>query len=380
MNLPVNSSSSSRVVLIFGGAGFIGSNWAHFLLTNTEASVHVFDNLSRKNGEDNLRWLRKSPGADRRLQVTVADIRDRRGVERAVYAASEIYHFAAQTGVTASLEDPRTDFEVNALGTFNIVEAARRSGNGPFLLFTSTGKVYRQIRPSHSDHGVLDRNFQAGNNSVVESQTLDFHFPHGCSKGMADQYVHDYARTFGVPTVVFRVSSVAGPGQCGNHDQSWVSRFIFSALARKPIFIYGNGRQVRDVLAIEDLLRAFAAAYEYREKTAGQIYNIGGGADNVVSLVEFIALIETVLNVRVEYRLRPARLGDQSVYITNFAKFTKHTEWLPERSVEQIVYDIGHWCRSREMLSLPAQLPIPASAIASDALRHTVKFAPGRAG
>lgn len=370
MNLPVNSSCSSRAVLIFGGAGFIGSHWAHFLLTNTEASVHIFDNLSRKNGEDNLRWLRKSPGAESRVQVTVADIRDSRAVERAVCAASEIYHFAAQTGVTASVADPRTDFEVNALGTFNVVEAARRSGNRPFLLFTSTSKVYRRIRPSHSDHGVLDRNFQAGSNSVVESQTLDFHFPYGCSKGMADQYVHDYARTFGVPTVVFRLSAVAGPRQSGSDDQSWVSRFILSALEREPVFIYGNGRQIRDVLAVGDLLRAFAAAYEYREKTAGQIYNIGGGAANVVSLAEFIGLIATVLNVRVEYRFHPARPGDQPVYITNFSKFTKHTEWLPERSVEQIVYDIGNWYRSSKAPSIPAQLPIPASTVARDAIRQ----------
>lgn len=370
MSLPVNPSSASRAVLIFGGAGFIGSHWAHALLTNSNASVHIFDNLSRRHGEENLRWLRKSPGADRRLQITVADIRDSKAVEPAVYAASEIYHFAAQTGVTASLEDPRTDFEVNALGTFNIVEAARRSGNRPFLLFTSTSKVYRQIRPSHSDHGVLDRSLRAVNNSVVESQTLDFHLPHGCSKGVADQYVHDYARTFGVPTVVFRLSSVAGPRQPGSDEQNWVSRFILSTLEKKPIFVYGNGRQIRDVLAVEDLLRAFVAAYEYREKTAGQIYNIGGGADNAVSLVALIGLIESALNVRVDYRFRPARLGDRPVYITNFAKFTRHTEWLPERSVEQIVYDTGHWLRSGETLSLPAQLPIPVGTIPDDATHH----------
>jgi CDP-paratose 2-epimerase len=370
MNWQVNSSSSPRAVLIFGGAGFIGSHWAHFLLANTDATVHVFDSLSRQNGDEYLPWLRKSPGADKRLRVTIADIRDTRAVEPAVYAASEIYHFAAQTGVTASLEDPRTDFEVNAFGTFNIIEAARRSGNRPFLLFTSTSKIYRQIRPSHSDHRALDRNFQAIHNSVVESQTLDFHLPHVCSKGVADQFVHDYARTFGVPTVVFRVSSVAGPRQSGNDDQNWVARFILSALENKSIFLYGNGRQIRDVLAVEDLLRAFAAAYEYRGKTAGQIYNIGGGADNVVSLVEFVGLIETVLNVRVNYRFRPARLGDQPVYITNFEKFTRHTKWLPERSVAQIVYDIGHWFRSRETLSLPARFSIPAANIPSLATRQ----------
>jgi CDP-paratose 2-epimerase len=366
--LRVNSPSSSRAVLIFGGAGFIGSHWAHSLLANTAASVHIFDNLSHKNGEDNLRWLRESAGANGRLQVTTADIRDSRAVERAVYEATEVYHFAAQTGVTASLEDPRTDFEVNALGTFNIVESARRSGNRPFLLFASTNKIYRQVRP-HSDHSALERNFEAVHNSVVESQTLDFHSPHACSKGLADQYVHDYARTFGVPTVVFRMSSIAGPRQLGSEDQSWVSRFILSAIQRKPIFIYGNGRQIRDVLAVEDLLRAFAAAYEYREKTASQIYNIGGGGDNAVSLLQFIRLIESVLNVHLQYCFRAARPWDQPAYVTNFSKFNRHTKWLPERSVEQIVHDIGHWYRSGETASIPEHFPIPASAITSDALR-----------
>jgi CDP-paratose 2-epimerase len=360
----------NRSVLIFGGAGFVGSNWAHHLLANTNASVHVFDNLSQNNVHHNLRWLQKTPGASARLRVTVGDVREYRTVERAVFAASEIYHFAAQVAVTTSLEDPRSDFEVNARGTFNVVEAARRSGNRPFVLFTSTNRVYGHIRSSHSNRLPVHRNGDGGNNGVRESQPLDFYSPYGCSKGVADQYVHDYARIFGIPTVVFRMSCIAGPRQFGTEDQGWIAHFIYSALQSKPLSIYGSGRQVRDVLAVQDLLRAFVAAYENREKTAGQVYNIGGGAGNTVSLLELIDLIERTLNLHLEYRFRPARPGDQAIYITNFSKFAKHTNWLPERSVEQTVYDIYRWYKSNENLFAPAHFPVTATPVSSSAIRE----------
>lgn len=347
---------SARSAVIFGGAGFVGSNWAHYLLTNTNASVHLFDNFSRANVQHNVRWLQKSHGSSARLRVTVGDVRDYRAVEGAVCAATEIYHFAGQVSVTTSLADPRSDFEINAGGTFNIVEAARRSGNRPFLLFTSTSKVYGRIRAPHSTQVP----FESNDHSVRESQPLDFYSPYGCSKGAADQYVHDYARIFGVPAVVFRMSSIAGPRQFGYEDQGWVAHFIYSALQSKSISVYGTGRQVRDVLAVQDLVGAFAAAYENRDRTAGQVYNIGGGGDNTVSVLGLIELIETALNLRLEYRFRAARPSDQAVYITNFSKFSKHTRWLPERSVEQTVYDIFNWYKSNEMLFAPASYPVPA--------------------
>jgi CDP-paratose 2-epimerase len=361
----MSALDSVRSVVIFGGAGFIGSNWAHYLLANSNASIHLFDNLSRTNVQHNVHWLQKLPGSSARLRVTIGDIRDYRAVERAVYAATEIYHFAGQVAVTSSLADPRSDFEINAGGTFNIVEAARRSGNRPFLLFTSTSKVYGRIRAPHANRVPFDCNRGNDDHSVRESQPLDFYSPYGCSKGAADQYVHDYARIFGIPAVVFRISSTAGPRQFGNEDQGWVAHFIYSALQSKPISIYGTGRQVRDVLAVQDLLRAFAAAYEHRDKTAGQVYNIGGGADNAVSVLGLIELIETALNSRLEYRFRTPRLGDQAVYITNFSKFAKHTRWLPERSVEQTVYDIFHWYKSNEMLFAPAPFPVPVKPVDS---------------
>jgi CDP-paratose 2-epimerase len=354
-------ATPNRVVLIFGGAGFVGSNWAHHLLTKTDATVQVFDNVSRRNVEHNLRWLQKLPESKARLRVTIADVRDMDAVKRAVATATEIYHFAAQVAVTTSLEDPRADFDVNAGGTLNILEAARLCGTRPFLLFTSTNKVYGQIG-QRSLRAPLDRRWSF-RDGIRETQLLDFYSPSGCSKGTADQYVHDYARIFGIPTVVFRVSCIAGPRQFGTEDQGWVAHFVYSSLQKKTIAIYGDGRQVRDVLAIQDLLRAFSAAYENRQRTAGQVYNIGGGPDNTISLLELISLIESALNVRVQYRFRPARPGDQAVYVTDFEKFARHARWLPERSVEQIVYDLCHWYKSNESLFIPTPFPLPAAPL-----------------
>jgi CDP-paratose 2-epimerase len=352
-------SSSTRSVVIFGGAGFVGSNWAHHLLTKTDANVHVFDNLSRRKVEHNLRWLKKLPESKHRLSVSVSDVRDATAVRKAVVSATEIYHFAAQVAVTTSLDDPRADFDVNAGGTFNILEAARLSGNRPFVIFTSTNKVYGKIEAADALHR---------RQGVNESQPLDFYSPYGCSKGTADQYVHDYARIFSLPTVVFRMSCIAGPRQFGNEDQGWVAHFVYSALQAKTISIYGDGHQVRDVLAVHDLLRAFAAAYEHRKLTAGQVYNIGGGAANAISLLELLNGIETALKVRVQYRFRSARPGDQPIYITDFAKFSRHTDWTPERNVTQTVDDICEWYNRNRALFVATPFAVPASKLPAEAL------------
>src|SRR6266496_5039615 len=246
---------SFRSVLIFGGAGFVGSNWASHLLKHTDARVHIFDNLSRHGVHQNLDWLRRECDNPERLKITVGDTRDAALVKRAVQNATEIYQFAAQVAVTSSVADPREDFEVNALGTLNVLEAARQSGRQPFILFTSTNKVYgnlssKQLVLTGQRYCTLDEK------GVNESQPLDLYSPYGCSKGTADQYVHDYSRIFGLPTVVFRMSCIAGPRQCGNEDQGWVAHFLYSTLQGRPVIIYGDGRQVRDVLYIEDLLQA----------------------------------------------------------------------------------------------------------------------------
>ena len=347
----------SRSVLIFGGAGFIGSNWAHRLLTTTDAEVHVFDNLSRPRVEHNLRWLRTIANGSGRLRITIADVRDAEAVKKAAVSASEIYHFAAQVAVTTSVVDPRTDFEVNAGGTLNVLEAARQSSRRPFLLFTSTNKVYGHLDGDSS----ITLKSSSGQTGVCESQPLDFYSPYGCSKGTADQYVHDYARMFGLPTVVFRMSCIAGPRQFGNEDQGWVAHFLYSALQGRQIYIYGNGRQVRDVLAVQDLLRAFESVYANRDATAGQVYNVGGGAQNAVSLLEVVDSIQNLLHKRVSYRFRPARPGDQQVYISDFTKLRQQVGWTPQISVQQTIENIRDWWKQNQSLFAPRVIPMPVN-------------------
>src|SRR5207302_7882772 len=243
-----------RSVLLFGGAGFIGSNWAHRLLKSSDAKLHIFDNLLRRGVHHNLKWLQKVAGASGRLQSTIGDVRDATLVERAVQSATEIYHFAAQVAVTTSVSDPRTDFDINVGGTFNILEAARKSARHPFLLFTSTNKVYGNM---------CDGNLVASSHrytcneqhSISETQRLDFHSPYGCSKGAADQYVHDYARIYGLRTVVFRMSCIYGPRQFGTEDQGWVAHFMLAVAAGRALTISGNGNQARAPLFIADLVR-----------------------------------------------------------------------------------------------------------------------------
>ena len=354
---------SSRSVLILGGAGFVGSNWASHLLRNTDARVHIFDNLSRCGVEQNLEWLRSECPHPERFRVTVADVRDTAAVRRAVEGATEIYHFAAQVAVTTSVSDPRHDFEVNAMGTLNVLEAARKSGRQPFILFTSTNKVYGNL--ADKPLVLAGRRYCAlDEKGVNESQPLDLYSPYGCSKGTADQYVHDYSRIFALPTVVFRMSCIAGPRQFGNEDQGWVAHFLYSALENRPLTIYGDGRQVRDVLCVHDLVRAFEKVSEQIEKTAGQIYNVGGGARNSVSLLEVIEEIERLTGKRVRYKSQRTRPGDQLFYVTDFGKLQKHTGWKPQINVRQTLEAIYEWWREQRR----AVEPIPITSVSQPML------------
>lgn len=361
----VMKTKEERSVLIFGGAGFIGSNWAHWLLENTDANVHVFDDLSRQGVRYNLESLRKRAGKSGRLKVTVGDIRESAAVERAVRDANEIYQFAAQVAVTTSMVDPRLDFEVNLRGTFNVLEAVRKSGHKPFLLFTSTNKVYGALNRHRLVTTRTRHDFKeiAG---VSEDQPLDFHSPYGCSKGAADQYVHDYARMFDIPAVVFRMSCIAGARQFGTEDQGWVAHFLYSALQRNPLVIYGDGKQVRDVLCVDDLVRAFEAARSHRQFTRGQVYNVGGGPENTVSLIELLSELEKLLGFKVEYMKDDARPGDQLVYVTDYSKLKRDTGWKPQVSVRQTLMRIQQWWeRNRE--SLEPKVHEPAATISSRA-------------
>lgn len=360
--------SEIRSVVVFGGAGFIGSNWTERLLRTTGARVHVFDNLSRPGSRHNLEHLQgvaeEVAGASGRLQTTVGDVRDTALVSSVVQDAGEIYHFAAQVAVTTSLADPRLDFEVNLGGTFNVLEAARLHGRNPFLLFTSTNKVYGNL-----SIGETVGPGGTGSKGCDERQALDFHSPYGCSKGGADQYVRDYARIYGLRSVVFRMSCIAGPRQAGSADQGWVAHFLYSALEGRTLTIYGDGRQVRDVLHVADLLRAFEAAYARRKVTAGQIYNIGGGAGNAISLLELIERVERLTGERLDYDFAQPRAGDQVVYVTDHGKFSRHTGWQPKAGVDAILAGIYEWYLGNRAVLAPLRAgqaglltPMPRSA------------------
>ncbi|MGI9104008.1 MAG: GDP-mannose 4,6-dehydratase [Terriglobales bacterium] len=352
----MKKSERFRSVVIFGGAGFIGSNLAQKLLETTDAKVHIFDNLSRSGVRHNLEALQKAAGSSGRLQITIGDIRQAAMVERVVRYATEVYHFAAQVAVTTSLDDPRLDFEVNLQGTFNILEAARKHGHRPFLLFTSTNKVYGEI-PSHAVVSTGQRYAYESTTGISESEPLDFHSPYGCSKGAADQYVRDYARVYGIPSVVFRMSCIAGPRQFGNEDQGWVAHFLYSALAGTPLVIYGDGRQVRDVLGVDDLLRAFDAVREHLPTTAGQIYNVGGGPANAISLLELVDLIRQMTGRTVDYQIQRRRPGDQLVYVTDCSKLRRDTGWEPRMTVRQTLERIREWHQRNRELFVPLAQP-----------------------
>jgi CDP-paratose 2-epimerase len=333
-------------VLITGGAGFIGTNLADRLMRDGR-DVLVFDDLSRPGVQRNLEWLTQQHG--KRLRVTRGDVRDFGAVREAVAEAGEVFHLAAQVAVTTSLRNPLEDFQINAQGTLNVLEAARRQRRPPPLLFTSTNKVYgpladvplaaRGKRYVPTPHDV--RQF-----GIDEQRLLDFHSPYGCSKGAADQYVLDYARSFGLPAVVFRMSCIYGPHQQGNEDQGWVAHFLICARDRAPLTIFGDGLQVRDVLYIDDLVEAQILAMRHVTSLAGRAFNIGGGTQNTLSLLELIAWLGQRDEHPLQIEQAPARVGDQKYYVSNPTKFSTAVGWHPRVSVTDGLTLLTAWLNS----------------------------------
>lgn len=346
------SKGTTRIALITGGAGFIGSNLAERLLSEGNVQVRVFDNMSRRGVQHNVAWL-QSLASGSRLEVVRGDVRDAADVRNAILGVTEIYHFAAQVAVTTSVENPANDFGINALGTFNVLEAARLSEHRPFLLYTSSNKVYGSLESvSVEVAGSRYRAQQRAFRGVNEHERLDFHSPYGCSKGAADQYVRDYARIYNLPTVVFRMSCIAGPRQFGNEDQGWVAHFLYSVLNEHPITIYGNGFQVRDVLHVQDLLDAIQAARTAVQRTRGEVYNVGGGIERTVSVIEMLREIERRTGLPLHLEYSPVRPGDQPLYISDTHKLQLHTGWKPTRSMACIYDDIQQfWRRNHEAIS-----------------------------
>ncbi|MBD0331719.1 MAG: GDP-mannose 4,6-dehydratase [Chitinophagaceae bacterium] len=337
------TDQNGKYILITGGAGFVGTNLADRLLSGGK-TVAIFDNLSRAGVENNLIWLKqKYPNS---LQVIVADIRDKVAVADAVGNADFIFHFAAQVAVTSSLIDPFYDFEVNAYGTLNLLEAIRNSDHQPPVIFTSTNKVYGDLH----DLGIVmngtrynPENLYYRQNRISEERNLDFHSPYGCTKGVADQYILDYARTFGLKTCVFRMSCIYGPHQFGTEDQGWVAHFLIQALNNKPITLYGDGKQVRDILFVNDLVDAFLLAKGSIDQLSGNAYNMGGGVNNTISLLELVDLIQKISGERPKIFFNDWRPSDQKYYVSDFKKFTSATGWLPKVGTKEGVRKLYNW-------------------------------------
>ncbi len=345
-------SGRERKILITGGAGFIGSNLAERLLSQPGTHVRIFDNLSRPGVSHNLDWLHSLPGRGR-MEFVQGDVRNVSAINDAVRDRSEIYHLAAQVAVTTSVADPRSDFEVNAMGTFNVLEAARRTGRRPFLLFTSTNKVYGSLESVPVVAGETRYRAEApGFSGVAESEMLDFHSPYGCSKGAADQYVRDYARIYNLPTVVFRMSCIAGPRQFGNEDQGWVAHFMYSVLEGKPITVYGNGFQVRDVLHVSDLIDAMEVVSREPPGTSGEVFNLGGGPERAVSVLEMLQAIGDETRRTPDLQYREVRPGDQPLYISDTTKLSRVTGWSARHSLPETLASIRRfWEENRDLIS-----------------------------
>ena len=328
-------------ILVTGGAGFIGVNLAHHLISNGH-DVVVYDNLSRHGAAENLEWLRNAFGD--RFAFMPADVRDWEAVKQAAAGVERIYHLASQVAVTTSVSNPREDFEINALGTFNLLEAAREVADDPIFIYASTNKVYgamNQVGIVEETSRYRYRDCPAG---VPESYPLDFHSPYGCSKGAGDQYTHDYARIYGLRTVVFRQSCIYGPMQFGVEDQGWVAHFLIAATLGWPITIYGDGKQVRDLLYIDDLIDAYELAVQRIDVTAGQIYNLGGGPDFALSIwAEFGPLTEELLGQPVPVRRGDWRPGDQKIFVADVRKAEREFGWRPRVSPAEGLPRLLRW-------------------------------------
>lgn len=341
----MDQSAFDGYVLITGGAGFIGTNLATRLLESGRKVV-LLDDFSRRGVEHNARFLADlAPG---RATVVRGDCRNAPLVAELVRNASAVYHLAAQVAVTTSLHDPIHDFDVNVGGTLNVLEAVRAAPRRPPVVFTSTNKVYGDLaavplRVVNNRYEPADE--ELARSGIDERTPLDFHSPYGCSKGAADQYVLDYARSYGLRTVVFRMSCIYGPHQCGNEDQGWVAHFLICALARQPITVYGDGRQVRDVLYVGDLVDALLAAGERIDELAGRAFNIGGGPRNAVSLLEVLERIGKLVGVRPELAFAPTRTGDQRYFVTNTGAFQRATGWAPRVAVDAGLARLHGWLK-----------------------------------
>jgi CDP-paratose 2-epimerase len=318
--------TSRRRVLITGGAGFLGVNAADSFVA-AGWDVTLLDNLSRAGTETNLKWLTSHHA--KAISFVHEDLRNAQALESHVRNHEAVLHLAGQVAVTTSLLDPVADFEINARGTLNLLEAVRKQNPQAAVVFASTNKVYGKV--------------DLRNRACKETEPIDFHSPYGCSKGAADQYVRDYARCFHMNTVVLRQSCIYGAHQYGTEDQGWVAHFVHSILKDKPLTIYGDGTQVRDLLDARDLSRLYLLAIDRIDKTRGEIYNVGGGPKNQRNLLEVIAHIGRLTEKEPRYTFSEWREGDQPFYVSDITKAREHLGWEPEIGFDQGLRDLVGW-------------------------------------
>lgn len=336
----------NKNIFITGGVGFIGINVAKFYLKKG-FKVKIYDSLFRPGVEKNLEILKKENHQN--LIISQNDIRDFETLKKEIVGSDAVFHFAGQTAVTTSVTDPRTDFEVNALGTFNVCEAVRLSCPTATLGYSSTNKVYGAIPSSTSredEKRYTPTNFE---NGFPESLPLDFYSPYGCSKGTGDQYIRDYHRIYGLNSFVFRQSCIYGTYQLGVEDQGWLAHFILTAINKKPLTIYGDGKQVRDVLFIDDLVEAYDKAINNIGKIKGEIFNIGGGPKNTISLLELIDEIEKLNGEKINLKFKDWRPGDQKIYISNIAKAKQILDWSPKIDTKTGIKKLFDWLKYRKI-------------------------------
>ncbi len=329
-------------LLVIGGAGFIGANTTAAFLGKGHR-VRIFDNLSRTGTELNIQWLKDKFGSDA-FKVFRGDIRtDLEMLKEAMEGAEAVIHLAAQVAVTTSVAKPREDFEINALGTLNVLEAARSMQPAPIVIYASTNKVYggmATVAVAQRNNRWEYRDLPGG---VPETHPLDFHSPYGCSKGAAEQYVRDYHRIYGVRTVVMRQSCIYGARQFGIEDQGWVAWLTIAGLFNRPITIYGDGKQIRDILHVDDLVRAYEMAIEKIDVTAGKIYNIGGGPTNTLSPLELMAWLQNYWGKTISHTFGPTRPGDQPVYVSDVTKAAAEFGWQPTIPAAQGLEQLTGW-------------------------------------
>ncbi len=331
---------------ITGGVGFIGTNLAEHFLEKGEKVV-VLDNFSRKGTKENKEYLKKK--FSKNLEIMKCDIRtDSNKMEKVFSEAEAVYHLAAQVAVTTSVKNPREDFEINALGTFNVLEAIRKSKNNPILIYSSTNKVYGGMEEVKITEKNKRYEYEEIPKGIKEDRLLDFHSPYGCSKGTGDQYVRDYERIYGLNSIVFRQSCIYGKRQFGIEDQGWVAWFTIASILGKKITIYGDGKQIRDVLYANDLVSAFKLATEKIKETKGKIFNIGGGPENTMSLLELLSFLEELLGKKIEDRFDDWRPRDQPVYVSNIEKAEKVFGWKPKTSAKEGVKTLFNWVKENK--------------------------------